>query len=166
MPIGSSIPPEELLQGNRARLYDLILARPGIRFTDLVAAAGLHFGSTLHHLFLLERFQLVRSYKTDRSRRYVAALGAPEETRRAAHLAEERVRKTLEYVQAHPGSTQARVAAAFPEVCRQAVAYRLRHLCRLGLVTVERNGRGLAYRPATAATTPSSPVLLALEVPA
>jgi predicted transcriptional regulator len=147
MSIGIRLSKDGVLTGPRARLYDLILARPGIRFTDLVNGTQGHWGSTAHHLYVLERFQFVRSYRVGRCRRYVASLGPEAQSQQAAHLEEAANRTMLELVRQHPGICQQDVAARFPGRTRQAVGHRLANLERLGLVTEVRQGRWKLYYP-------------------
>lgn len=162
---GNALQAQDVLQGHRARLYDLILARPGIPFTDLVAATNSHFGTTAHNLHVLERFQLIRSYKTNRSRRYVAALGPQEEARRAAALMEPHLRQTLDVIESSPELTRTDLHRAFPDVSRQTISYRVARLLELGLVEESRGGRFKQYRATGRAVAGPVLPLGPLEIP-
>lgn len=147
MPLGSRITHDTVLEGRRGRIYGLILERPGVTFLDLVRATSGHYGVTAHHLYVLERFELVRSYRTHRSRRYYASVGDPERDRREAILREPHLRDTLAIVAQAPGLSQAEVVTRFPGLTRQAVAHRLERLIENGIVSAFGNGRNRRYRP-------------------
>lgn len=125
-----------LEHGTRARLADVVVRRPGIRFEELRRELGLASGVAAFHLRVLEREGHVVS-RNDLTRRrfYPAGEAAPA---RDVHAA------VSDLLRAQPGASQAEVARGLG-MSRQLASYHLASLERAGIVLARREGGRVRY---------------------
>jgi predicted transcriptional regulator len=132
----------DLLSTPRQRIIDVVAAHPGISFDALRARAGCPGGAAGYHLHILERAGVVQSVKYGRYRRYFPATMPTLEARAIAVAANPSTGAVLERVLAEGRPlSMGEVAASFPQVPRQNVAYHVHRLAEAGLLEVRRIGR-------------------------
>lgn len=95
----------------RRRVYDLILARPGIHLKGVAAALGLGTGAAVYHLRVLERGSLVTHVSLPNYRRYYLSGSVPHGALRSvAELESPGARAVYEAARAQPGMTLTELA--------------------------------------------------------
>ncbi|HLF92040.1 MAG TPA: winged helix-turn-helix transcriptional regulator [Planctomycetota bacterium] len=138
--------------GTRERIYETIRRTPGVHYGGLRRHLELAAGTLTHHLFMLEREELVRSQRDGFRKRFYprgradwgpAPLTAIE-------------RSIVDLVHEEPGILQGEVASHLG-ISKQVASYHLRKLERLGRVHVERLGRAAHCYPARGAAAPAPP---------
>lgn len=146
-PLLSRLRPSKDLAGRRGEIYRAICEKPAINFEALRERVGMTGGGGLqYHLYVLEKLRYVQSFKAGRYRRYFPS---GEE-----HYQRNRIRALLlapgyydaaRLVLERPGARQAEISAAFPEVSRQAVQYRLQRLEMAGAIAKRQEGSRTFY---------------------
>lgn len=118
---------------------------PGLTPTELARIAGTGWGTTIHHLAVLEKHGLVTSILERRKRRFYAAGSVPASERtRIGMLRDERIRTIYEYVQRQPGTIQREIANAVG-LRRPAIIRHLRQMEAVGLLSRTPGGRTRHY---------------------
>lgn len=126
----------------RTRLFDAIQRAPGISTSDLARCAGVSWGTTIYHLEVLERSDMVTSLRNGRHRRYFengATLG-PAGKVEVALLQNRVTADVAARVRATPGITQKDLAGALG-MTPQALHWHVQRLASAGLVRKRREGR-------------------------
>lgn len=160
-PFLSRVRQEDVLRGRREILYEAIRANPGICFTELSRVGSMDYGVLGYHLQVLETTGYVRSAKAGRYRRYFEYNGHPgDQYEPRAYACNPDVQDFLAVLQQNPDTTQNELAQRVG-VTRQAVAYRLDRLEKLGLVERERIGRRHHYRVLSEAYRDAAPYVAA-----
>jgi predicted transcriptional regulator len=140
------IPASDVLgSGPRRRIYELVLAEPGISLSELASKSGLSWGATVHHLGVLRRSGLVSSLRHGRHRRWFAP-GACDQVERVqvAQLRNPVSARVARLVLEQPGLSQKQLAELVG-MSPQAVHWHLVRLHGAGLVDRVRDGREVRH---------------------
>jgi DNA-binding transcriptional ArsR family regulator len=149
--------PQVLEHPARARLLDLLASRPGLGTQELRHAAGLAWGTTVHHLRVLERHGLVIAlHQGGRRLHFPAGSEAARHRTGIAALLHDTTRRVAEAVRAAPGIAQQDLCASLG-LRAPAASKHLARLAQHGLVTVRAEGKSRRYE----ATHEMARVLLA-----
>lgn len=125
----------------RDRVFRTVRDRPGLSVTEIQAALGLGWGTTVYHLDRLERNGYVTSTRAGLARRYFAAGALPSERREGlATLKRPQLALLASRILQTPGLPQGEIAADLG-LSKSAAAKQLAELERAGLVTRAREGR-------------------------
>lgn len=127
----------------RARIVEVLAARPGLTTADLAAAVGVRAGTLEHHLRVLEDHGRVKSVRAGRDRIWFVA-GAGSDTEALSALAPAPRRRLADVVRAEPGLHAAAIAERVG-VARSTVHHHLSALEDAGLVRVERGLRARCF---------------------
>lgn len=151
--------PRVLDNAARARLNELVAATPGATLEELRAAAGIAWGTAVHHLRRLEAHGLVVSHASGARHRYFPANTQASRHRAAlAALAQPTAQRIARLVQASPGIGQQDVCAELG-LNAPAASKHLGRFASQGLVSVRADGRRRLYEP-----TPELKAALAIAV--
>ncbi|HVL49176.1 MAG TPA: winged helix-turn-helix transcriptional regulator [Candidatus Thermoplasmatota archaeon] len=145
----SFISDDELLDDeNRARIFALIKAEPGVSTKDVANRLGLAWGTVTHHLLKLERRRFVTSRKYGKYRRYFANGAAPTDERKdvVAVLRLPRTADVAALIRNNPGMTQ-KEAGDRLGVSSSTVLWHVRRLESVALVRKLREGKLVRYFP-------------------
>lgn len=127
----------------RARVVEVLAARPGIGTAELGAAVAAHAGTLGHHLRVLEDHGRVKSVRAGRDRIWFLA-GAGSDTEAMKALAPPARRKLADVVRGEPGLHAAAIAERVG-LGRSTVHHHLSALEDAELVAVERGLRARVY---------------------
>lgn len=134
----------------RRRVYDLVLAEPGISVSELARRADMYWTSAALHAAALERAGLVQSVLVGRRRSIFpvenrSALGTPA----AALLSEPACRRVAEGIVRYPDLRVWELCDIL-QMSERAVYHHVKRLVNAGLVSSTRPGmyRGLRALPA------------------
>lgn len=148
-PLYTRLARDEILEnGTREALYGHIEAHPGAHLRGLKEELGLHHGTLLHHLQVLEQQRYVKSVRDGMYRRYYVTGAAPR-VEGADPTAEEVHRRVV----AAPGITNREIADALGKR-PSLIHYHLARLEERGRVRREREGRVVRVFPAEASQGP------------
>ncbi|GEM_PF-3733024 len=125
---------DALDNARRLRVFREVQREPGANLAGLKRATGLRNGALLHHLAVLQRHGYVRSTTDGRLRRFWASDARPRSGQPPL------VAQVLQYVEEHPGMTNAAIADALAKR-PTLVHYHVARLAREGQVQRERVGR-------------------------
>lgn len=135
-PLFTRLARDEILdQDVREAIYRHIEGEPGVHLTAIKRALSLHNGTALHHLRHLETNGYVHSAMDGRLRRFFVTGVAPR-----FEGAPPLVDAVLAFVAQHPGTTNARVAAALGKR-PTLVSYHVQRLAQAGRLAKEPAGR-------------------------
>lgn len=147
--------PKILDHRTRELLLQALTLEPGLTPTELSKAANVGWGTTIHHLSVLEHHGLVTSIIDRRRRRfYPAGSVSAGDRARIGMLRDERIRRIYEYVAKDPGTIQRDIAKALT-LHRTALIRDLKRMEAVGLVT-RTPGAGRVHYFARATTPPSA----------
>lgn len=140
---------ELLDDANRARIYALIKAEPGISTKDIASRNGLAWGTVTHHLLKLERRKFVVSKKYGKYRRYFVngAAATDEKKDVVAVLKVARTADVAQLIREHPGSTQTEVSNVLG-VSSSTILWHVKRLEDVRLIRKVREGKLVRYYPA------------------
>lgn len=133
-PLYSTISRDRLMENdNRRQIVDLINARQGITFTNLMDELGLKNGALAYHLYTLERRRYIKSVKDGKYRRFYP---------RGAQVSpfsslEERI---IGVIRNHPSISQREIATLI-ESTPQTVNYNIKKLIERGVVYLQKDGK-------------------------
>jgi len=146
IPLYSHIRDDDLLNDpNRAGIYNLIQAEPGISTKDIATRLGLAWGTVTHHLHKLEKRRFVVSKKYGKYRRFF--LNGQAANAKKDELAVLRVDRTGDVaacIQAFPGITQKEVGVALG-VSSSTILWHVKRLVDVGLIEKIRDGKVVRY---------------------
>ncbi len=124
----------------RSRILDLVAARPGIHFADIVRETGLGHGATEHHLTVLARAGLIASVRGTRYRCYFPGKGSDRREMAAAPILKAAgAVRLLGEVRRSPGRSLTDLARTL-DLSVSAVHYHAHRLASASLVRLERQG--------------------------
>jgi DNA-binding transcriptional ArsR family regulator len=166
IPLYSHISDNEILDDpNRAGIYRLIQAEPGISTKDVADRLHLAWGTVTHHLTKLEKRRFVVSKKYGKYRRYFAnGQGGSDRKDELAVLRLDRTGDVAALIRANPGMTQKAVSEALG-VSSSTILWHVKRLEEVRLVTKVREGKIVRYYPgegmANVALIPAAPATAA-----
>jgi DNA-binding transcriptional ArsR family regulator len=148
VPLYSHISDNEILDDpNRASIYRLIQAEPGISTKDVADRLHLAWGTVTHHLTKLEKRRFVVSKKYGKYRRYFAnGQGGTEKKDELAVLRLDRTGDVAALIRANPGMSQKAVSEALG-VSSSTILWHVKRLEEVRLVTKVREGKIVRYYP-------------------
>ena len=148
LPLYSHISDGEILDDeNRANIYRLIQAEPGISTKDVATRLGLAWGTVTHHLGKLEKRRFVVSKKYGKYRRYFAnGQGGLETKDQVAVLRLDRTGDVAALIRSTPGMTQKAVSQALG-VSSSTILWHVKRLEGANLITKVREGKLVRYYP-------------------
>lgn len=148
VPLYSHLSDNELLDdANRAGIYRLIQAEPGISTKDIAERLGLAWGTVTHHLAKLEKRRFVVSKKYGKYRRFFAnGHGGTEHKDQVAVLRLDRTGDIATLIQRQPGLTQKAVSTALG-VSSSTILWHVKRLEGAQLITKVREGKQVRYYP-------------------
>ncbi|MGB0652655.1 MAG: winged helix-turn-helix transcriptional regulator [Thermoplasmatota archaeon] len=130
----------------RRRLTELVAARPGIHYQQLVREMGRGRGVVEHHLNTLEEQGALVAERRGGYTCYFPARTPPADRAAAAAIKSDGARKVLDAACQHPGASGKQLAA-HAGLNAGTVSYHLRRLEAAGLVESRRSGRALTVHP-------------------
>jgi len=134
--IYSKIRRERILEHEtRKRIVDHIRENPGAHYSAILEALGLPHGVLTHHINMLEAQEVVFSKQDRQYRRFYI-----DGMYRTGPLILGTQKSILDEVRRHPGRSQAQVARKLG-LGRMVVSYHVSELQKLGMVSIDRNGR-------------------------
>lgn len=132
---------------SRDRVYRAVEEDPGIHASALKDRLAMGWGTTRHHLKVLEAHGLVVSRPVGRRRAYFTTEAVPRGERLAhAVLQNANTRRVLDEVRRAPGTITARIAERLG-LAGPTVGWHLRRLQEAGLVASEPDGRARRHHP-------------------
>jgi DNA-binding transcriptional ArsR family regulator len=148
LPLYSHITDDEILDDpNRAGIYRLIQAEPGISTKDVADRLDLAWGTVTHHLGKLEKRRFVVSKKYGKYRRYFAnGAGGVQEKDALAVLRLDRTGDVAELIRTQPGMTQKAVSQVLG-VSSSTILWHVKRLEEVNLVRKVREGKLVRYYP-------------------
>jgi predicted transcriptional regulator len=152
MPLYARIKAEKMLDHFvRGRIFGLIQAQPGLSYSDLRRLTGVGNGTLGYHLWCLEKTEYVFSRREGKLKAYYPkGFNAPDRGR----VLSDPQQRIMEVVKASPGISQSDIARALGTT-RQHVNFNVKHMERLGVMRVLREGGEALCHPAdTAAASP------------
>lgn len=133
---------------SRDRIFQAIRVNPGVNLSRLNRISDLGWGVTVYHLKMLEKTGLVFSTNGARDRCFFE--NTPENRKRADTVAALANRASLQQVArvvtANPGFAQRDIVKA-TGMSQRAVSYSLKRLEENDLVSTQRDGNFVRYRP-------------------
>ncbi|HLF05635.1 MAG TPA: carboxypeptidase regulatory-like domain-containing protein [Thermoplasmata archaeon] len=152
VPLYARIKAEKMLDHFvRGRIFGLIQATPGLSYSDLRRLTGVGNGTLGYHLWCLEKTEYVFSRREGKLKAYYPkGFNAPDRGR----MLSDPQQRIMEVVKLEPGVSQSDVARALGTT-RQHVNFNVKHMERLGVMRVVREGGEALCYPAD--LTPSSP---------
>lgn len=161
LPLYSHITDDEILDDpNRAGIYRLIQAEPGISTKDIADRLDLAWGTVTHHLGKLEKRRFIVSKKYGKYRRYFAnGAGGSQEKDALAVLRLDRTGDVAELIRTQPGLTQKAVSQMLG-VSSSTILWHVKRLEEVHLVRKVREGKLVRYYPmesSTVALIPAAP---------
>lgn len=152
-PLYSRLTDDELLDHDeRAAIYEMLQAEPGLSVTEVMDRRGTGWGQTVYHLERLAEAGFLDEEDRGRYRRFYPAGTAPEDREAVGLLRETTPRRIVEHLTKAPGSIQGEVASALG-LAPSTVSKHLKRLDDAGLVHRREEGRCVRYRPTTALVT-------------
>lgn len=148
VPLYSNISDAEILDDpNRAGIYSLIQAEPGISTKDIADRLDLAWGTVTHHLGKLEKRRFVVSKKYGKYRRFFAnGAGGVQEKDALAVLRLDRTGDVAALIQQQPGMTQKAVSQVLG-VSSSTILWHVKRLEEVHLVRKVREGKLVRYYP-------------------
>lgn len=148
LPLYSHITDDEILDDpNRAGIYRLIQAEPGISTKDVADRLDLAWGTVTHHLGKLEKRRFVVSKKYGKYRRYFAnGAGGTDQKDAVAVLRLDRTGDVAALIQQNPGVTQKAVSNMLG-VSSSTILWHVKRLEEVRLVRKVREGKMVRYYP-------------------
>lgn len=148
LPLYSHLTDDEILDDpNRAGIYRLIQAEPGISTKDIADRLDLAWGTVTHHLGKLEKRRFVVSKKYGKYRRYFAnGEGGTDRKDVLAVLRLDRTGDVAALIRSQPGVTQKAVSEALG-VSSSTILWHVKRLEEVQLVTKVREGKLVRYYP-------------------
>ncbi|MFA5860947.1 MAG: MarR family transcriptional regulator [Candidatus Thermoplasmatota archaeon] len=158
----SRLTKSELLDNeHRDRVYKLIQSSPGIGVSEISAATGLGWGTTVYHLDRLERVGFVASERGGLHRCYFPVGTLAREVRKGmGALKADMTRSIAQFLVTRPGATQTELCEAL-KLSASAASKQVTKLEGAGLVRRERDWKTVHLHP-----TDALPQLLAGDTPA
>lgn len=134
---------------NRAQLYTLVAANPGVRLQDLCEETMLSRTAVTHHLRLLEQQHLLVSERVGRSRHYYENGGRYEREKKEAYavLQNDRSKDIAQFILSNPGTIQKNLCESL-DVRASIAHWHVKRLEEASLVEAVRKGRTVSYYPA------------------
>ena len=137
-PLYSKLKPEHLLSNRlRKRIYVYVQNNPGEHFRAILVNLNLTNGTLAHHLYTLEKENLIRSQRDGLYRRFYPA---------GYHIDEDRVslspiqKKIVELIQVKPGLSQKEISEEL-SVSNSTVNYNIKALKEKGQIVVKKSGK-------------------------
>jgi biotin operon repressor len=137
-PLYSKLKPEHLLSNRlRKRIYVYVQNNPGEHFRAILVNLNLTNGTLAHHLYTLEKENLIRSQRDGLYRRFYPA---------GYHIDEDRIslspiqKKIIEIVQQKPGLSQKEISEEL-SVSNSTVNYNIKALKEKGQIVVKKSGK-------------------------
>jgi predicted transcriptional regulator len=139
-----------LAHETRERIYKLVRDQPGIHVYEVCDRLGLGWGTAVHHLKILQDQGMLTSHRDGRYRRFFLVGDDRISYREAVGvLRHPTSRRIAQVVASRPGLIQKDVCAALG-LSTSLVAWHLGRLKAAGVVSAERRGRTIEYRPGPA----------------
>jgi predicted transcriptional regulator len=140
----------EVTNAARRRLYDHVLAHPGVHLREIERATHLPLGQVLYHLDRLERMGLLASARENGFRRYYdASTVSRQEKPLLAALRHEVPRRVVLALLERPGLAHKELLDLVP-VAGSTLTFHLQRLLTAGVLTAERASLSVGPRYALA----------------
>lgn len=148
LPFYSKIRTDQVLDHPvRRRIYELLQVEPGLTTQEIRRVLEAGWGSTVHHLAVMERAGVLSALQWGPNRDWYVT-GRMGEAERLSHSAMRRpkLRRVYEEVLRRPGQHQSELARTLG-LHHATVVFHLRRLERAGLVTPQPAGNTVRYFP-------------------
>jgi predicted transcriptional regulator len=121
---------------NRKNIYEIIKAKPGIYFNELLRELNIKPGALSYHLNVLERKEYIKSIQDNNYRRFYL-YGAKSDFKLALTNIQQRI---ISVVNERPGITQSNISKTIGSN-KMVVNYNVKILRDAGILDLEKNGR-------------------------
>lgn len=137
-PLYSKLKPEHLLSNRlRKRIYVYVQNNPGEHFRSILVNLDLTNGTLAHHLYTLEKENLVRSQRDGLYRRFYPAGYHIDENKISVSPIQKRI---MELVEKQPGLSQKEISEKL-ELSNSTVNYNIKSLKDKGLIKMSKEGK-------------------------
>jgi len=143
LPLYSKLHKDEILKdGNRLAIYEFVLSNPGANLSSLFKELRIGYGTLMHHLTVLERYNMIHSRKEFGKRIFVSA---NQNWRTAIAVNSENLsliqRRVLDHLRNNGPMARWQIGIELGMI-KQTVSYTIQRLEKIGLVHCEGTGKG------------------------
>lgn len=131
---------------NRQKIYETIVANPGVKFHALERLTGMKEGTLKYHLVRLETKRKIVSVSFGGSTRYFENDGMYTEVEKKVflHIQNPTTRRILEILSASASVSRKDIAAAIG-IAGPSISWHTKRLATDGIISTSQNGRGIRY---------------------
>lgn len=143
-PLYSKLKPEHLLNNRlRKRIYVFVQNHPGEHFRSILTHLNLTNGTLAHHLYTLEKENLIRSQRDGLYRRFYPAGYQIDPTKVSLTAIQQRI---IDLVNDEPGLSQKEISQNL-ELSNSTVNYNIKSMKEKGLLEVRKDGKSTRIFP-------------------
>jgi uncharacterized membrane protein/DNA-binding MarR family transcriptional regulator len=143
-PLYSKLKPEHLLSNRlRKRIYVYVQNNPGEHFRSILVNLNLTNGTLAHHLYTLERENLIRSQRDGLYRRFYPAGYQIDEDRVSLSPIQKRI---MELLGSEPGLSQKDISQKL-DLSNSTVNYNIKSLKEKGIIDITKEGKSTHIFP-------------------
>ncbi|MEA3559870.1 MAG: winged helix-turn-helix transcriptional regulator [Candidatus Thermoplasmatota archaeon] len=143
-PLYSKLHPEHILNNRlRKRIYVYVQNHPGEHFRSILTHLDLTNGTLAHHLYTLEKENLIRSKRDGLYRRFYPAGYQIDETKVSLSAIQRRI---MGLVTDEPGLSQKDISQRL-QISNSTVNYNIKSLADKGIVDVQKEGKSTCIIP-------------------
>lgn len=146
-----------LEQGTRRKVYDAIVAQPGVRIGTLAARLGLSYKTAQRHVHVLEREGMVRGHGDTQRHFFAATRGFSTDAMRQSTAMWRGTSRAVVEMLRRRGPMDLPALCAELGLAKSTVSTAVLHLARIGVVERRRRMRRIEVRLAVAAAGSSLP---------
>jgi predicted transcriptional regulator len=130
----------------RQKIYETIMANPGVKFHTLERLTGMKEGTLKYHLLILEAKRRIVTFGSGRSLRYFENNGRYSELEKKVflHLQDPTTRRILEILTTSPEVSRKEIVEAVG-IAGPSVSWHTKQLSGDGIISVRKNGRAVRY---------------------
>ncbi|MGA1872581.1 MAG: winged helix-turn-helix transcriptional regulator [Thermoplasmatota archaeon] len=143
-PLYSKLRPEHLLNNRlRKRIYVYVQNHPGEHFRSILTHLNLTNGTLAHHLYTLEKENLIRSQRDGLYRRFYPAGYQIDQGQVSLTSIQQRI---VDLIKERPGLSQKEISQRL-ELSNSTVNYNIKSLKDKGLIEVRKEGKSTSIYP-------------------
>lgn len=146
-----------LASANRRRIHDYVSRNPGVSLSEISAALGIGWGTSVHHVERMEKARVLRSYADGRRRAFVVEGQRANSGDASLPRTDPTRARLLQAIRLAPGASQGELARS----AGLSLSLASRHLGvleRAGLVASHKTWRTRTYELSVGASSQSSPM--------
>lgn len=135
-----------LYNENRQKIYETVMANPGVRLTALMHMTGMKEGTLTYHLRILRMKKRIATFGTGRYLRYFENNGRYSELAKKMfwHLQNPTARRILEILASSPEVSRKEIAGILG-IAGPSITWHTNRMSSDGIITTQRNGRAVQY---------------------